>query len=195
MGDIKAEKRALRKAIVARILAMDPAERRRQDAALVELLPGLPGFAEARTVLLYASAFPEEFDTASLLRLVLEAGKRLACPRVDRVRDRLALAVIADPARDLKPGMKGIPEPTAACPALEPAVVDWVLVPGIAFDPAGYRLGRGRGHFDRLLPTLRPEAPRWALALDPQWVDALPVEPHDQPLDGIAGLGRTVRRL
>ena len=67
-------------------------------------------------------------------------------------------------------------------------------MPGLAFDAEGFRLGRGKGHYDRLLPTLRPEAPRWALALGPQWVDALPVEAHDQPLDGILGVGRAAIR-
>ena len=57
-----------------------------------------------------------------------------------------------------------------------------MLVPGLAFDARGYRLGRGAGHYDRLLPTLRPDAPRWALALDCQLVEGLPIEPHDVPI-------------
>ena len=92
---------------------------------------------------------------------------------------------IDDLDADLEPGTLGIPEPAPDCPEVEPEAVDWVLVPGLAFDAAGYRLGRGAGHYDRLLPTLRPDAPRWALAFDCQWVDDLPVEPHDVPLDGI----------
>jgi 5-formyltetrahydrofolate cyclo-ligase len=189
--DIRAEKRALRRAAVAGILAMDPAERRRQEAALAERLPGLPGFAGAGVVLLYANAFPEEIATGPLLRAALEAGKRLACPRVDRAARRLRLFRVADPAADLVPGTLGIPEPRPELPELAPDEVDWALVPGLAFDARGFRLGRGAGHYDRLLTALRPDAQRWALILEPQWVDALPVEPHDQPLDGVASAALT----
>ena len=195
MNAVRAEKRALRRATVARILAMDPELRRRQEAELVGRLPLLPGFAAAETVLLYASVFAEEIDTTPILRLALRAGKRLACPRVDRAADRLRLHFINDPARDFEPGILGIPEPGPACPEADPAAIDWALVPGLAFDAAGFRLGRGKGHYDRLLPALRPDASRWALALDPQWVDALPVESHDQPLNGIAGVGKTFARI
>jgi 5-formyltetrahydrofolate cyclo-ligase len=59
-------------------------------------------------------------------------------------------------------------------------------VPGLAFDNRGFRLGRGAGHYDRLLPSLRSDAVCWALCLSCQVVEALPVEPHDAPLDGFS---------
>ena len=195
MDDLRRCKRLLRKAIVTQILALDPAERQQQDTALRDRFPALPGFAEAQTVLLYASAFPEEFATGPLLTMAREAGKRLACPRVDLARECLVLAEVDDPASDLVPGMKGIPEPREGLTPIDPRDVDWALVPGLAFDGNCQRLGRGRGHYDRLLPKLGPEVPRWALALDPQWVEFLPTEGHDQPLTGVAGVGRTARRL
>ena len=83
-------------------------------------------------------------------------------------------------------GTLGIPEPRRDRPEVAPAEVDWVLVPGLGFDAECFRIGRGAGHYDRLLPTLRPDIPRWSLCLSSQWVEALPVEPHDQRLDGVA---------
>jgi 5-formyltetrahydrofolate cyclo-ligase len=183
--EARAEKQALRRSMVARVMALDPAERRRQEALLRDRAPSLPGLDGAATVLLYAPAFPEEIDTRPLLLAALATGKRLVLPRVDRRAQRLRLYRIDDPDRDLAPGTLGIPEPWPDRPELAPAEVDWVLVPGLAFDARGYRLGRGAGHYDRLLPTLRPDAPRWALALTLQLVAALPTEPHDQPLDGL----------
>jgi 5-formyltetrahydrofolate cyclo-ligase len=171
--------------MVARILALDPDIRRRDEAALAARFATLPGLAAAETVLLYATAFPEEIATAPLLEQSLARGKRLVCPRVDRAGRRLRLFLIDDPRRDLTPGTLGIPEPRLECPEVEPAAVDWVLVPGLAFDRLCYRIGRGAGHYDRLLPTLRPDTPRWALILDCQWVEDLPVEAHDVPLDGV----------
>ena len=102
----------------------------------------------------------------------------------------LRLHRIRDLERDCSPGPFGIPEPAPEAEAVEPGAIDWALVPGIAFDPRGYRIGRGAGYYDRLLPMLRPEAPRYALVLDRQWIDEVPTEPHDQPVDGVVGASR-----
>ena len=66
-------------------------------------------------------------------------------------------------------------------------------IPGVAFDERGYRLGRGAGHYDRLLPAMRADAVCWAFCLSCQLVPRLPIEPHDVPLDGITTPDRTVR--
>lgn len=193
--DNQAEKRQLRRVMVERILALEPAARRTEEAVLAGRFPHLPGYEAAGTVLLYVTAFPEEIATAPMLRDALERGKRLICPRVDRATRSLQLHEVADVEADFRRGTLGIPEPSRRCPAVPPERVDWVLVPGLAFDDRGFRLGRGAGHYDRLLPMLRPDVPRWALALDCQWIEALPVEPHDVPLDGVVSPCRTMHRL
>ncbi len=194
MDDSGNIKRSLRDTLRARILAMPAEVRAREEVALVDRLPTLPGFREAATVLLYASAFPEEFDTAPMLRLTLDAGKRLLCPRVIRPERRLALFEIRDLPGDFTRGTLGIPEPRAELIEVDPIEVDWALVPGLGYDGRCHRIGRGAGHYDRLLTRLRPDAPRWSLCLSTQWVDSLPVEPHDQPLDGVADPERSVTR-
>lgn len=183
---IKDEKQQARRAAIARVLGLDPARRREQEGALAARLGSLPGFAGAGTVLMHVTAFADEVDTASLVRQVLAAGKRLVCPRVDRGRRRLVLYAVGDPARDLRRGHWGIPEPDPSLPIVPPEAVDWALVPGVAFDRAGYRVGRGGGYYDRLLPNLRPDAACWSLILDVQWVDRVPREPHDRPVRGVA---------
>jgi 5-formyltetrahydrofolate cyclo-ligase len=190
--DIPARKQRLRRELIGRVLALEPEERRVQESVLADRFATLPGFSGARTVLLYVSAFPEEIATVAMLRQSLELGKRLACPRVDRRVGRLRLHEVRDLDSDLRPGTLGIPEPRRVCPEIGPESIDWVLVPGLGFDERGYRLGRGAGHYDRLLPTLRPDAPRWALGLDCQWVEELPVEPHDVRLDGVATPSRFI---
>ncbi|MDB5353535.1 MAG: 5,10-methenyltetrahydrofolate synthetase [Planctomycetota bacterium] len=169
---------------------MSPADRARQQAALLRAFATLPGYMEAKTVLLYVSAFPEEFETLPMLRAALEQGKRLVCPRVKRDETRLELFAIEDPTADFEPGTLGILEPRLSNRRVEPELIDWVLVPGVAYDDRGHRIGRGAGHYDRLLPRLRPDTPRWSLAFDEQWVEAVPVQSHDQPLDGIVSPGR-----
>ncbi len=178
--------------MLERILTLDPDRRRAQEDALATRFATLPGLGAARTVLLYVSAFREEIATRPMLGAVLDRGQRLVCPRVDRAERRLTLHQVEDLERDLVPGTLAIPEPRRLCPEIEPEEVDWVLVPGLAFDDRRHRLGRGAGHYDRLLPALRPDAPRWALILDCQWVETLPAEPHDVPLDGIASPGKEI---
>lgn len=191
---IAARKAELRRSFVASILGMDPDQRRAEERTLLERVTDLPGFAGARNVLLYASAFPEEIRTIELLGHAKAVGKRVICPRVDRLAQRLILFEVPDPLTDLVPGMLRIPEPRHGLAEVTPSEIDWALIPGLGFDDLAYRLGRGRGHYDRLLPQLPPQAPRWAIALTPQGVAQLPVEPHDQPLSGVLFAHRIIHR-
>ena len=182
---IREAKRRLRREVRSRVLGMDPAERAREEAALRDAFWGLPGVAGAVHLLLYVTAFPDEIDLDPLLIGAIERGHRLICPRVDRAARALRLHRIDDPRRDLEAGTLGIREPRPGAPEVSPGEVDWALVPGVAFDRRGYRLGRGGGYYDRLLPALRPGVPRWALALRCQVVPQIPVESHDQRLTDI----------
>jgi 5-formyltetrahydrofolate cyclo-ligase len=186
-------KRGVRRSIVAEVLGLDPEERSIQESLLLARFAELPGLRTARTVLLYIKAFPEEVDTLTLLRGALQSGKRVVCPRVERAEHRLRLFQITSLSADLEPGILGIPEPRDCCGEVSPAEVDWALIPGLAFDLNCYRLGRGGGHYDRLLPLLRPDTPRWALGFDCQLIASLPVEPHDVPVSGVATPRRLIR--
>jgi 5-formyltetrahydrofolate cyclo-ligase len=152
----------------------------------------LPGLLEAGSILLFVPAFPEEPPMAELLFSTYEMKKDVYLPRVDRPARRLRLYRVADPAQDLYPGSLGIPEPRPGLPEVSPEMIDWALVPGLAFDERGYRLGRGGGYYDRLLPMLRQEAICWALCLSCQLVSRLPVEAHDVPLNGVSTPDRDV---
>ncbi|MGC8638427.1 MAG: 5-formyltetrahydrofolate cyclo-ligase [Isosphaeraceae bacterium] len=190
----KQAKRALRRSTIAAILALEPARRSLQEAQLLQSLATLPGYPEAQTVLFYVKAFAEELDTRPLMLEAKGTGKRVLCPRVDRAEHRLGLCEIQSLAHDLEPGILGIPEPRRGCTEVEPLEVDWALIPGLAFDLQCYRLGRGGGHYDRLLPLMRAQTPCWALAFDCQIVPHLPIEPHDARLGGIATPSRMITR-
>lgn len=127
------------------------------------------------------AGFGSELQTGEFLRSVLEQGKTLVLPRVNRHERRLDLYEIQDLECDLKPGTWGILEPDLrACPEVAPDAIDFVLVPGIAFDPEGGRLGYGGGYYDKLLgegfPTLPPLV---AGAFEVQMVEAIPLQEHD----------------
>jgi 5-formyltetrahydrofolate cyclo-ligase len=86
----------------------------------------------------------------------------------------------------------GIPEPVPDCHPVPRDAIDFVLVPGVAFDAAGRRLGYGGGYYDRLLPLLRPAAARVAGAFELQLVDRVPVSPYDLTVDAIVTESRTL---
>lgn len=186
-------KRRWRRSILATIARLDPEDRRAQESSLVDAFPRLPGWAQARTVLLYVSAFAEEIRTAPFLSMAYDSGRRVVLPRVDPSERRLRLHLVRDPRTELTPGVLDIPEPMASLPEVAADEIDWGLIPGVAFDERGYRLGRGAGHYDRLLPGMRRDCVCWALCLGCQLVDGFPVEPHDIPMDGVTAPDRTIR--
>jgi 5-formyltetrahydrofolate cyclo-ligase len=177
-------KRALRRAILARREALDPAERARLSTTVLERVQGLAAFRQARVELGYAS-FGSELDTHPFLRAVLAGRPTLVLPRIDRPARRLALHQVQDLEGGLRPGMWRIPEPDPArCQVVAPAEIDFVLVPGLAFDPDGGRVGYGAGYYDRLLGEWpAPLPPLVAAAFDLQVVPAVPVLATDHRVD------------
>jgi 5-formyltetrahydrofolate cyclo-ligase len=181
---LREEKRAVRERVLAARDAV-PAEARAAAARrIVERIVALPSFAAARSVQV-TLPFRSEWDTLPLVRAALAAGKTVALPRVDVGTRMLVLHAIRDPATDVAAGYQGIAEPRPHCPVVAPAAIDWVLVPGVAFDATGGRLGYGGGYFDRLLPLLGRAVPRVAGAFALQVVARVPAAPHDLKVDTI----------
>lgn len=136
-----------------------------------------PLFLSAGTVLLYWS-MPEEVDTHGLIRR-WAGRKRIVLPKVCGQDLELRLY---DPERMI-PGYRGILEPAGDAPLVPDGEIELAVVPGLAFDRAGHRLGRGKGYYDRLLPRL--DCPKLGLAFPCQILDEVPIEPHDIALDRI----------
>jgi len=135
-----------------------------------------------RTLVCYLP-FRSEVDVMPIVRDCWSRGIRVLAPRVDKRTKTMTLHAIAGEG-DVRPGAYGIREPAPQTPlaALSPGTV--MLVPGLAFDAAGRRLGYGGGYFDRLLERRRAETASGAIALvapafSAQLVDVVPTEPHD----------------
>ncbi len=178
------DKAALRARILAVRAAVGAAARARASADIVAHLLRLPSVSAAGTLAAYVG-FDTEIDTAPLLSALLVRGRRLVLPRVvdveSRERRHLVLHQVGDVERDTRPGRWGIREPDPTrCPVVDPSDVDCILLPGVAFDRTGGRLGYGAGFYDRLLARARPDCLRLAAAFSIQVVPQVPIEPHDQ---------------
>lgn len=134
-----------------------------------------------RKLMIYAP-IQSEIDPTPIGRYAAELGWEIYLPRM---RDKFELeAVKADSESALEPGRYGILQPAEHLPAEDPSQLDVIIVPGIAFDVRGYRLGYGAGYYDRFLP--RANHALWiGFTYDELLVPELPVEPHDQRLDAV----------
>ena len=140
-------------------------------------IEALPEFRSARTVLLYAS-MPGELPTSGWLE-AWSGSKRLVLPRV--CGKELELREYF-PAL-MENGYMGIPEPSSEAPSVSPDEVDLAIVPGVAFDADGRRLGHGGGFYDRLLPLLR--CPRFGVCLPFRMVERVPSGEMDARVDRV----------
>lgn len=149
-----------------------------QSAEILAALEAHPAFGAAKTVLLYHS-LKDEVDTHAFIRK-WSGEKRLLLPVV--IGDDLELRLYTGP-QDLKPGAYGIEEPVGAG-FTDYASIDLVIVPGVAFDRIGNRLGRGKGYYDRLLPRI-PSAYKIGICFPYQMVEEVPAEPFDVRMDEV----------
>jgi 5-formyltetrahydrofolate cyclo-ligase len=156
--------------------------RHAKDRAVMQNLMVLEAYRDARRVLFYSS-FRSEVGTGEMIKNALESGKEVVLPRVDVENNSLAKHVI-NGLQELSPGYMGIPEPTAGR-RVKVEEVDLLIVPGVAFDSYGWRIGYGGGYYDRLLPRVKGTKPVIALAYEEQLFEGIPHEDHDVGMDVI----------
>jgi 5-formyltetrahydrofolate cyclo-ligase len=175
-------KAALRRRLRQQLKSFSPAERAAVSTQIRERIRQQPVWLQAACVLLYAP-LPDEPDVFPLLNQALSAGKSVALLRHLSSDDSFAPRRVRDPQRDLRPGKFGILEPLESCSAIGLEQLDLTLVPGLGFSLAGGRLGRGLGHYDRLLAKV--QGWKCGVAFDWQVGVEVPTESHDVVLDFI----------
>ena len=160
------------------------------SASIAARLTALDELRRADTVHCYASSLPGEVGTDRLIAQLLTERRRILCPRVRahgqlEHREISALSQLVDAAFGLRE-----PDPELA-PPLDSGICDVIVVPGVAFDVEGGRLGMGGGYYDRFLAQV--SAPIVGLAFEMQLFDALPMSAHDQRVDLIVTELRVIR--
>jgi 5-formyltetrahydrofolate cyclo-ligase len=189
---IRDAKRAVRDRVLAARDRLGSDTRHAASVAIVAALEARPDFRAARVVLL-TLPFGSEWDASLLVASALASGRTVALPRVNNAERVLELFALTDLARDVQAGYRGIPEPRLHCAPIAAEAIDWIMVPGVAFDLRCRRLGYGGGYYDRLMLSLPAQAPRIAAAFDVQIVDAVPVTGHDLEVDAVVTETRTLQ--
>lgn len=159
-------------------------------ARLAERIATLPELASARVVLGYL-ATSEEIDPADALERLGTRGATIACPRIE-APGILGVHVVR-PGDTLLPGPFGLSEPAADAERVEFERIDAVIVPGVAFDEEGRRIGHGGGYYDRLLPSLKGDCLLAGVCYDEQVARELPTAEHDVHMDLVITPTRVIR--
>lgn len=171
------DKRQLRQSIRQQKRAMTEEEILRRSAKLGELFAASEAYRDAKTIYGYLP-YNQEVRTVPMLERALREGKRVAVPKVYGEEMQF---IYLDDLNQVAKGYAGIPEPIADGPVADDETA-LVLMPGLAFDPQGHRIGYGGGFYDKFLAA-EPNHPTLALCYDFQMLPALETEEHDIPVD------------
>lgn len=145
----------------------------------------------ARTILFFAP-LPDELDVWPMLEMSMALGVNCALPFFDSEKKSYGAKLLKNLAADIVMGKFGVREPAASCTEIPLNQFDLVLVPGVAFDLSGNRLGRGQGFYDRILAEA--SGIKCGVAHNFQLLETIPTEAHDAKVDFVFTPARGVRR-
>ncbi len=179
-------KRKLREKMLNIRESMPPWQRRDYSCRIKEGLLRLKLFKDAVNVMAYI-AFKNEVETLPLIEYCIRKNKRIIVPVCIKETRKLLLSELRDPKKELRPGTYNVPEPAPEYIRPFPREsIDIILVPAVAFDKLGFRLGYGGGYYDRFfneLDSLTDKVPSVGLAFESQVIQKVPVEFTDRPVD------------
>lgn len=184
-------KKELRKRLRDVLASIDQEELHNRSADACRRLVEQPEYQRAEVVMLFFS-LTAEADTTPLFLKAWQDRKRVLAPKVSWEQRRMLPIEIRSVA-DVREARMGIREPVEGIP-FPVRNIDLVVLPGLAFDNMGNRLGRGKGFYDRFLAHKDYDAVSCAIALEEQVVDSVPVGPHDMPMDMLV-TDKNVRRF
>jgi 5-formyltetrahydrofolate cyclo-ligase len=178
-------KRELRRKIIQLRDQLSPEDIKEKSSRIAENLFRLPAYREAKTVMFFIS-FGSEVATRMMVEETIRRSKIALAPKaLTKTRDLIPSQII-DWDQDLAPGAYNIPEPRKdKLRPFAPEAIDLLLVPGVAFDQKGNRLGYGGGYYDRFFSLLKPETALVALVFDLQIQPEIPVDKWDRRVDCI----------
>lgn len=176
---ISEQKSQLRRAMLAQRAVESPAQKQKIAQEILSRLLCSEPFCSAETVFTYCSV-NDEIDTRAFMRACLDQGKVLCVPRCEKERGLMTARRIHTET-ELCPGKYGIPEPSANADCVSPEKIDLCIVPCLAIDLSGRRLGYGGGYYDRFLRLVLGKTA--ALCAESRIMRAIPHDAFDVPCD------------
>jgi len=186
-------KAGVRRALSEARRSLTPPERRERSRRIAGLCRGIAGFSSAEVVCSYVD-FREEVETAEFIAELLLEGRRVVVPVHEHGTAQPLVFAEIHALSEMVRNHFGILQPPRTAARLVPtAAIPLFLVPGLAFDPAGRRLGYGLGCYDRAFADAAPGALKVGLAFELQILESVPADPHDVPMDFVVTEDRVIR--
>jgi len=183
MDEIIEKKRSIREDILKRVCALSEKERHGKTQEIQDRLFSFANFLESKVVLLYMEKDPE-VPTAQIIKKCYLIQKVVVLPAFKPEKKGMDLLKVDHFENFLRPGPRGVLEPDpAVCKVVPIDFIDIAIIPGIAFDEKGGRIGTGEGYYDQLIPKLPITTRKVALTLETQLIPQVPMEPHDRFVD------------
>ena len=195
MDEIKEKKISIRSEMIKSVDALSEDEFREKSRWVAERLFDFANFMEAKIPLLYVN-LPHEIPTREILEWCFDHKKIVVLPAFGKEKRTMTLLKVDDLEKDLRIGPRGVLEPDPdRCKRVPIDQVDIAVIPGVAFDEKGGRIGSGLGYYDRLIPKLAVTTRKVALTLDAHIIPQVPMESHDKYVDIIITDQRIIYKI
>jgi 5-formyltetrahydrofolate cyclo-ligase len=195
MEEISAAKIQIRADIANTISALSESELHEKTSSIENRLFEFANFLESKIALLYVNS-NLEVQTKSIIQKTYSYNKIVVLPAFDPESFSMKLMKVDSSERELIPGPRGVLEPDVSkCKVVPMDRIDIAIIPGLAFDEKGGRIGSGTGYYDRLIPRLAITTRKVALAFEEQLVVQIPMESHDKHVDIIITDKRIIYKI
>ena len=195
MEEISAAKIQIRDDIANTISALSESEIIEKTAAVENRLFAFANFLESKIALLYLGG-NLEVQTDSIIQKAYSYNKIVVLPAFDPENYKMKLMKVDAFEQELIPGPRGVLEPDASkCKVVPMDRIDIAILPGLAFDEKGGRIGMGTGYYDRLVPRLDITTRKVALTFEEQIIPQVPMESHDKHVDIIITDKRIIYKI
>lgn len=195
MEDIKEKKSEIR-ANIAKILdSLSDDDLSEKTKNIENRLFDFANFLESKVVLLYINR-PNEVNTSRIIKRTYKQNKIVVLPSFDTDKYEMTMYKVDNPDTDLTLGWRGILEPDPSrCKHIPIDFIDIAIIPGLAFDEKGGRIGSGEGYYDRLIPKLPITTRKVSLSLENQVIQQVPMENNDRHVDIIITEDRIIYKI
>jgi 5-formyltetrahydrofolate cyclo-ligase len=195
MEEIRVKKQEIRDKMIQVVTGLGQEPLAAKTKAIEERLFEFANFLESRIALLYTPA-AAEVDTREIIQRSFMYNKIIVLPAFDPEIKKITLMKVDDPSKDLIEGPRGNLEPDPErCKAVPLDCLDIAIIPGLAMDEKGGRIGMGNGYYDRLIPDLPITTRKVGLIFEDQIVSMVPMESHDKHVDIIVTNERIIYKI